>query len=397
MLRTVTTIGGGQLVAQAVTAVLLLAVTRDAVAQLGVAATYYGIAVAAAQFADAGASTRVLRDGGLGTLTPGDILSVTVAKPLVPLGVAAAVGVVSGNLPLTLAVGYAVLRGIVLVAQSCWQVEGLAGRSAAASVTERLVALAAGVVARGFGVDAPVALCGGLVVGALVVVVAAAPGLLGRVRGGRVRLRTAMAYGLRFVGVTVAGNLVLLDSAVVTLVAGAEQAGLYAVGARMLGPVLILVTSASAALMPALAAGDRSAEPTLRLLGLLSVAGLAVVFVAAPVLVPVLVGHAFTAAVPALRCYLVAAVFVVLAQLLVIRLQARGQEVLVSVVLPLGVLLGLCGVGLGAAWVPGAPAAGAACGYAAACVVVTSVLWCQRGQRQRDGHRDVPPGDVAQR
>ncbi|MFC5286584.1 lipopolysaccharide biosynthesis protein [Actinokineospora guangxiensis] len=405
--RAVVALGGGQLAAQAVTAAVLVALGRDDPAAMGAAAAWYGIAVAAAVLVDAGASTRVLRDSGGARVAPADLVAVAVLKPAALLAAAAVLALVwDGPLP-ALVAAYAALRSVGLVAQSGWLGRGQDLRAAAAIVTERCVAAPVAVAASALGARPEVALCLGLVVGAAVVAATAAGPVAAAARGaGRARWRSAAGYGRRFVGAGVAGTLVPLDVVIVVTVAGEHQAGLYAVGARLLGPLVVLVTAAGTALLPAVAAGNPRAPRLLRAVGATTLAALAGLWLAAGVLVPLLAGAGLAEAVPAVRWHIGVTAVVAIAQLIVVRLLAAGRERLVSALLPAGVLAGLGAVAAAAALVPDAAAVAGAIGYGIAALLVTAVLaraahggraQGERAQGQREGDGDVSSGGVAQR
>ncbi len=398
------TVGGGQLAAQALTAVALLALGHDDVATLGAVAAYYGVAVAAANLVDAGASTRVLRDSArpAGGTSAAAARAVGVVKPGAVLLLAPVVGLLSGDAALGLALAYAGLRGVGLLAQSLWYAGGRPLRAAGTVVAERAVAVACALAAAAAGVSGAVALCGGLVVGGAVTALVAAPTVRAASAGAvGVRWARVAGHGRRFLGSAVAGNLVLLDTVLVAAVAGPVQAGLYAVGARLLGPMALLLGAAGTATLPGLARGERSALRALHGVAWASVALLAAFFATADVLVPLLAGPAFAGAVPAVRCYTAVTVLVVLAQTLVVRLQARGREVLVSTVLAVAVPAGLGAVAAGAALAPGHAAVAAGVGYALVSGLTAAALHValrpQRDERQREGHGEVPAGRVAQR
>ncbi|MEA5362329.1 hypothetical protein VA596_22520 [Amycolatopsis sp., V23-08] len=377
-------VGGGQLVAQALTGIQLLVVARHTgTAAFGEAAAWYGVASALVPLCDFGASARLLRDGGrLGGPPPGAGRLLVVRKSAVLAGPTAVVLLVSAVLGLPvmlvgLAVAYGVARAALLVVQADWQLRGRAGVAAGVAAGERLVALVAGLSLTAAGVPAAAALLGGLLAGTAVMLTRRAPFEPGPATG-------PIRYGLRFAGAGVAGNLALLDTVVVTAVAGPVQAGYYALGARLLGPLLVLVTAAGTAVLPSLATGAPAAVRVVRLIGVTSAVASAAVFLTAGRLVPLVAGPAFAAAVPAVRWYLAALVCVVAAQLLVLLRQARGDEVAMSILLPAGVATGLAAIAVGAHT---GGAAGAAAGYAAACVVVLGVLTWRHFSRRDDTAR----------
>lgn len=380
MLAAALRLGGGQLAAQALTGIQLLVLARHSgAAAFGAAAAWYGVASALVPLCDFGASARLLRDGGrLGAAPPGVEWLLVVRKSAL-LAVVACLAVFGP--PVVLAAAYGVARAALQVVQAGWQLRGRSGVAAGVVTGERLIALVLGLSLAAAGVPAAVALLGGLLAGTAAMLAWS----LWRAPLARGPATGPLRYGLRFAGAGVAGNLALLDTVVVTLVAGPVQAAFYALGARLLGPVLVLVTAAGTAVLPALAAGTPAATRVVRLVGVVSVPVVAAVFAAAGWLVPLVAGPGFAGAVPAVRWYLVALVCVVVAQLLVLVRQARGDEVAMSVLLPLGVASGLAGLALGAHF---GGAAGGAAGYAAACVLVLAALaW-----RHRTAHEGRPLG-----
>jgi O-antigen/teichoic acid export membrane protein len=163
--------------------------------------------------------------------------------------------------------------------------------------------------------------------------------------------RRSMAFG----ATTVVTDLVALDLAVVTLVAGNYEAGLFALPSRITGPATGLTASLATVALAALAS-ERSHRAALR--RLYDGSRAAVVFLAisltllgllAEVAVALVGGAEYAGATQPLRIFLVASAFVMFNQLMLAFLQGRGAERFAASVLVAGVLLSLAGVAVGAA------------------------------------------------
>lgn len=176
--------------------------------------------------------------------------------------------------------------------------------------------------------------------------------------------------GGRAFGVTlVITDLTSLDLLLLTWVAGAEQAGLFALPSRIALPVTTLATSLAVVALTSLAA-ERSHRAAWRLLKsgvrwsvLLSGVALLIGIAFAEPLLRIFGGSEYAAAATPLRLVLVASLMSVFNQLLLAYLQSRGYEGFGARVLIPGVLLGLLVVGVAGAL---AGATGAAFGLVAA-------------------------------
>lgn len=406
----------GQLTAQGATAALFVLVARRTdPSAFGRAATCYGLALAGAQIVDLGAQRRLLRDAAIGAVPPAQLGALMLTKPVLALGLS--------PLPVlltTLVVGspaaavaawlYSVLRAQVLAAQSLWQVQGRAGRSAAVTALERMVASVAGAALLGTGVEAAAAVSFGLLVGAAAAAVPAARlfrRIVAQVGAVRFDVLAALRFGRYYASMSVAANLLLLDTAVVSAIAGDAEAGHYGIGARLLGPLLVATTSLCTALIPTAARRSASVRRPFLLVTAVTLTGIGGVVVTAPRLIQLAAGDGYGGAVPAVRAYAAAAGILALAQPVAAWLQARGDQQWVARVVPPGIVVALAMAAVGAA-VGGA--AGAAGGQAvvigavavllarrARLLVLGRVRPAETGQGQSQGDGDVPARGVAQR
>jgi len=406
----------GQLTAQAATDALFILVARQAdPSSFGQAATCYGLAIAGAQIVDLGAQRRLLRDAAIGAVSPAQLGALVLAKPalalgLSPLAVLLTTLVVASPLAAAAAWLYSVLRAQVLAAQALWQVQGRAGRSATVTALERVVASVVGAALLTAGVDAAAAVSLGLLVGAIAAALPAAR-LFGRlvVQAGATRfdVSVALCFGRYYASMSVAANLLLLDTAVVSAIAGDVEAGHYGIGARLLGPLLVVTTSLCTALIPTTARGSASVRRPFLLATGVTLTGIGGVVIVAPRLIELTVGSGYVGAVPAVRAYAAATGMVAVAQPIAAWLQARGDQQWVARVVPPGIVVALALSAPGAA-VAGAAGAAAAQGVviAAVTVLLTRRAWLlgrgrarppKPGQDQSEGNGEVPAGRVAQR
>ncbi|MEU5695937.1 lipopolysaccharide biosynthesis protein [Actinosynnema sp. NPDC020468] len=369
----------GQAGAQIASALLLVIAARVGEPHsFGLVAIWYAAVTGAVVALDFGVSTRLVRDGG-----DDDVLrSLYGAKSAALGGLAVVSCVIAFAVPgagwLVLAGWcYTGLRVAALVVQSRWQASGRFAVSAAMVFGERLVALAVGWLLALAHVPVlvlvPVAMVVGVLATGVVPLTAAVRELAGP---GWARLRPGLAFGRHFAGASIAGNLAMLDTVVVGAVAGAEQAGYFAAGSRLLGPLLVLIGAAATVV---LGSRHRRGESTrlVRVVLVLSGVLLALLWFAAPELVPMVLGPEYLAAVAPVRVYCLAFAFVAVAHLQATALQAAGREVFVSRVLPVGVFSGLAATAVGALVAPTAglsAATGGAIGYCAASAAVCAVL-----------------------
>jgi len=406
----------GQLTAQVATAALFVLVARQADASsFGRAATCYGLALAGAQIVDLGAQRRLLRDAAVGAVSPAQLGALVIAKPVLalglsPLAVLLTTLVVASPLAAAAAWLYSVLRAQVLAAQALWQVRGHARGSAAVTALERVVASLAGAALLSAGVDAAGAVSLGLLVGAVAAALPAArlfrrlvvpAGVTGYT------MLAALRFGRYYASMSVAANLLLLDTAVVSAVAGDAEAGYYGIGARLLGPLLVVTTSLCTALIPTAARGSASVRRPFLLVTGVTLTGIGAVVIVAPRLIELTAGDGYTGAVPAVRAYAAAAGILALAQPIAAWLQARGDQQWVARLVPPGIVVALALSAAGAAVAGAAGAAGAqAVVIAAVTLLLTRRAWLlvrrrarpsEPGQDQSEGDGEVPAGRVAQR
>jgi len=166
-----------------------------------------------------------------------------------------------------------------------------------------------------------------------------------------------------------------LDATIIGLVAGTAQAGFYAAAARLTSPLRILPTSLATVLLPASASRTSSNMGGLLRLVSYVVGGLGVFYlllgILVPFAVPVLLGEAYSGAVPALQITVAGLVFAASASLLGSLLQGVGLKHYVAGTAVLTTFVCLLGVGIGGSlW----GAIGAASGLAFSYVVQSSVL-----------------------
>jgi O-antigen/teichoic acid export membrane protein len=170
--------------------------------------------------------------------------------------------------------------------------------------------------------------------------------------------RLSAGFGLA----NVAGQAQRIDVALVGLISGPTQAGVYALPARLAVPLYALPAAYSAALYPRVAAGSgrKSHLGGVMIVGLVMLPILAGVFIFAPLVVQVIGGSAYVDGAVVLRLYSVAVFFSALNQPLAAVLQAQGSEAFVAMVVTVGSVLGLLAVAVGASV---AGAGGAATGF----------------------------------
>ncbi len=167
------------------------------------------------------------------------------------------------------------------------------------------------------------------------------------------------------------------DVAVVAAVAGPGAAGLFAVPARLAGPLSLVPHACSTALYPRVAGsrhrGEAHGEVVRGVLLLLCLMGcaLAGLFLFARPVVSSALGPQYLPSVRVLRVYLVGALLAAVNQPMAVFLQAEGQERFVSRVVTPACAAGLAGIALGAA---AQGAFGAAFGFVLLHVIAGSLL-----------------------
>lgn len=166
-----------------------------------------------------------------------------------------------------------------------------------------------------------------------------------------------------------------LDATIIGLVAGTAQAGFYAAAARLTSPLRILPTSLAAVLLPASSSRNSSNMRGLLKLVAYVVGGLGAFYLVlgliVPYVVPVVLGEAYTGAVPALQITAVGLVFAAAASLLGSLLQGVGLKHFVAGTAVLTTVVCLAGVAAGGLlW----GASGAATGLALSYIVQSATL-----------------------
>ncbi|NSX38684.1 hypothetical protein HTS88_20080 [Pseudarthrobacter oxydans] len=125
-----------------------------------------------------------------------------------------------------------------------------------------------------------------------------------------------------------------LDSLIVSMVAGAGQAGFYAATSRATGPLRILSTSMAAVLLPASSAkGPRELQRLLRLVGIFAVCSSALyggLIVIVPAAVDLFLGEIYRGAIFPLQIVLAGLVFAGVASLFTSMLQGVGLQLFVA-------------------------------------------------------------------
>lgn len=251
---------------------------------------------------------------------------------------------------------------------------GLASKVGVVTGLDRVIALSLWLLCSGLGAPGAAAAGWALLAGS-----AAASLLsirLSRLRFVRPRLRDLRREYVEARHFGVAGltsDLQLLDTPVLLAVAGSSAAGIFALPARVTGPLGILPTAMTALLLHRYAEADRGAIPMttiragLRRLMTIMILISTFLFLLAPLLVRVVLGPAYGEAASVLQVYAVAMVFASFNQPAAQILQAAGRERLVSVVVAAGSIISLLGVGVGGAL---AGALGASLGFAAMQVLI---------------------------
>jgi O-antigen/teichoic acid export membrane protein len=162
--------------------------------------------------------------------------------------------------------------------------------------------------------------------------------------------RSSFSFGM----VGVASQILRADVAIVGSVAGSYAAGVYAAPARLANFLTVVPASFSAAVFPRLAGGlDRRAVRREAVIGasvvlLVMALGLLILGIAAPVIVPIALGRAYSSSADVLRVYLVVVLISSVNQPLLAFLQAEGHERYAGRATVAAVILGLGAIAIGA-------------------------------------------------
>ncbi|MBT0769467.1 hypothetical protein KIH74_11085 [Kineosporia sp. J2-2] len=406
LLRNTGMLMGTSLIGQAAFALLFVVMARaNSPAELGTAMACYGVCLIIGDAADFGSTPRTLRDAAARKIDDAGIQNLFDTRNLLVLGVALLWLLSTPWTPLdlveSLAVAvFTVLRVNEVAVQGLLQSNEQFLDASRVTVAERAMTLLVGGILIFSGCPAVLAFFAALSTGALTGL------LLARSRCRRaVSLRIGfqalrqlgpyLAYGKVFALSGLITNFLMLDAVIITVLAGAEQAGFFAIGARLTGPFGVVSTSLGSALTPRVSAvSDR--RNLFR--GLLVAAGitlgvtavaLGVVFLAAGHLVDLLFGSEYTSSVVVVRAYALAGIVVSATQPLASYLQASGRATGTAWALTLGVSTHLALVAYGSA-VDGA--AGAARGYLFAnlLVLVLLGLLLRTGGREEKMPEDGP-------
>lgn len=165
--------------------------------------------------------------------------------------------------------------------------------------------------------------------------------------------------GARHFGIaSVAPSALLLDVAIVGAMAGPTQAGLYAAGSRLAGPLAVAATTVAQVLMPAVARSDSrkiNIDWNVR-----SLSGLALLMLAltaaiiyVPLVIVLLIGDEYADSVEIIRVFVANAGVVLITRSLVTVLQAWGAEAIAA-------KLVACQVLIAVAWIWGTASSGGA-------------------------------------
>jgi O-antigen/teichoic acid export membrane protein len=389
-------VAGALVVGQLVLGVTYVVGARSiAPATLGLVATCAAIGQVAAVVVDLGLINYLVRETAAGRLDEARARAVVAAKRPWALAVLLVVGLVS-SLVLAPEVPSAVLLAFVGV--GVWEAQNANGllrareRFARAS-TGQLVGRVGGLV---------IAVVLALVGTGTLALAAALPAsflleaLLDRVFLGpagerRRRLselighhRESLGFGLA----NLAASAQQLDTPLVTAGAGAFQAGLYAAGGRLLGPLTFLANSLGLVASPwlARAGADETAlrgeeRRVLRVGAALCLAPL-VAAVAGPPLIPLLLGPDYARSGTVFAILAIGAAVVTLNQPFAVIAQNRGRQRAVAVGIATGLTIGLLATLLLSRW---GGAVWAAVGYVISQVVIFVLLGLAARRARRDG------------
>ena len=162
--------------------------------------------------------------------------------------------------------------------------------------------------------------------------------------------RSSYSFGM----VGISSQILRADTAIVTAVAGGFAAGVYAAPARLTSFLTVIPSSFSAAVFPRIARSaidGHSRRPELISAGLMLIVMtglLGAIAVAAPILVPRVLGHDYLESVDVLRIYLLVVLINSANQPLLAVLQAEGHEDFAARAMVATSIVGLVAVAVGA-------------------------------------------------
>jgi len=175
---------------------------------------------------------------------------------------------------------------------------------------------------------------------------------------------------------SLAPSALLLDVGLVVAVAGASDAGLFAVATKLTAPLSIAASAIVAVLLPHLAASSVRSIPRPGKRGLVALSGmllgLTVVFLAASWWVPTFFGAEYEGAIWPVRFYVLNVVVILGTRALATVLQAWDDDRFVSLVIACQVIVALVGIAVGAL---AAGAFGASLAVLATNLVLAGLLW----------------------
>ncbi|MDT7742963.1 MAG: hypothetical protein QOE59_2041 [Actinomycetota bacterium] len=202
--------------------------------------------------------------------------------------------------------------------------------------------------------------------------------------------RESLGFGLA----NLAASAQQLDTPLVTAGAGAFQAGLYAAGGRLLGPLTFLANSLGLVASPWLAragadeAALRGEERRVMRVGAALCLAPLVAAVAGPPLIPVLLGADYTRSGTVFAILAIGAVVVTLNQPFAVIAQNRGRQRAVAVGIATGLTIGLVATFVLSWW---GGAVWAAVGYVISQVVIFVLLGLAARRARRDGATGAAP------
>lgn len=170
--------------------------------------------------------------------------------------------------------------------------------------------------------------------------------------------------------------LLLFDVAIVALLANAHEAGIFALGARLVAPLSVAAAATSRVVLPLFSyrtvtlPGRRTVVRAVAVLSMV-LGGLGLLLVMASWWVPALFGERFVEAIWPVRLYILNVMVVLFTRTLATFLQAQGRESAVSVMVLSCVLFALAGIAVGALL---AGAVGASFGVLVANLVLVFLL-----------------------
>lgn len=183
--------------------------------------------------------------------------------------------------------------------------------------------------------------------------------------------------GSLYLGIaSLAPAALLLDVTVVLAIAGAVEAGLFAVATKLTAPLSIAATAVVAVLLPELSSSSSRALPRPGRKGIVALVmtllGLALVFLTASYWVPLIFGEEYRGAVWPVRFYVLNVVVILGTRALVTMLQAWNDERAASFLVAAQVATALIGIAVGAHF---AGAFGASIAVLATNVLLAVALW----------------------